>query len=209
MRARTQEAKDERRTELLSVALDVFYERGFDLARMDDIARRAGVSKGAVYLYFDSKEALFNALIQEIAAPIPMAIRENVRAAGDPEEALRAFLRSWPMIIRETPVPKIIKVLIGASATFPELVTAYREDVIERAVAVIASVLEAGRAADVFDIDDPMLTAELVIGPFIGAVMRHVVLAVDHEAEVDFEELFTLHEKLVLRALKPAAGRTR
>ena len=60
-RARSDEAKDERRAQLLDAALDEFFEKGFSAARMDDIARRAKLSKGTLYLYFDSKKAMFQA----------------------------------------------------------------------------------------------------------------------------------------------------
>ena len=66
-RARSEAAKDTRRQALLTAALDEFFERGFAAARMDDIARRAGFSKGTLYLYFDSKEALFASLIETFA----------------------------------------------------------------------------------------------------------------------------------------------
>ena len=65
-RARTEEAKNQRRQALLAAALDEFFERGFTAARMDDIAARADVSKGALYLYFNSKEALFAALVENL-----------------------------------------------------------------------------------------------------------------------------------------------
>ena len=68
-RARSEDAKDERRQLLLSAALDEFFERGFSAARIEDIAQRASLSKGTVYLYFDSKEALFLALIEDLATP--------------------------------------------------------------------------------------------------------------------------------------------
>lgn len=208
MRARTQEAKDERRAELLAAALEVFYERGYDLARMDDIARRAGVSKGAVYLYFDGKDALFNALIQEMAAPITEQLKAAARAALDPEDAIRAVLRAAPTIIRTSPLRKILKVLISSSSSFPEAVTAYRQDVIDRALTVVASILESGRASGVFEIEDPFLTARLVVAPFVKAMIWEMLFMIDPEAEVDLEEFFTLHEKYLMRALKPAPGKT-
>ena len=69
LRARSIEAKVDRQQALLSAALDTFFDYGFAASRMEEIASRAGVSKGALYLYFDSKEALFKALIEHHAIP--------------------------------------------------------------------------------------------------------------------------------------------
>src|SRR5262245_48834207 len=85
--------KEARPAELLDAALDVFFEKGFAAARLEDIAARAGVSKGTVYLYFNSKEDVFDALVRAI----PQAKVEEVRALADPavpaDEMLRRVLR--------------------------------------------------------------------------------------------------------------------
>ncbi|MEL6363326.1 MAG: TetR/AcrR family transcriptional regulator [Pseudomonadota bacterium] len=206
MRATTQEAKDDRRRQLMAAALEEFFEKGFTAARMDDVAKRAGVSKGAVYLYFDSKDALFNALIQEQAAPVADRLKEAARAALDPEDAIRAMMRFAPVMIRETPVPKIVKVLIADAPVFPETVTAYREDVVERALAVVATILESGRVSGVFDIQDAALTARLVVAPIVISAIWRIVFEHDAAAEVDLEELFALHERMLMRALKTKDG---
>ena len=80
-RARTKKAKDERRLALLRAGLDEFFERGFTAARMDDISKRAGLSKGALYLYFSSKEELFKSLVEEYAVPNVERIEAMTRAA--------------------------------------------------------------------------------------------------------------------------------
>jgi AcrR family transcriptional regulator len=87
-RARSDDAKDERRQALLLVALDEFFQKGFTAARMDDIARRAGLSKGTLYLYFESKEALFTALIETLAMPNLSHIETISTMASTIREAL-------------------------------------------------------------------------------------------------------------------------
>ena len=81
-RARTDADKDDRRQALIAAALDEFYERGFAAARMDDIARRAKLSKGALYLYFDSKEALFQAVTESFILPHIEMVEAAAGAAG-------------------------------------------------------------------------------------------------------------------------------
>lgn len=204
LRARTREAKDERRQAALAAALDEFFERGFSAARMDDIARRAGVSKGALYLYFDSKEALFTALIDEFAVPNVERLESVARQAGSGADAIRALMRFAPTLVSESPVPKIIKVLISDAFTFPRVVAAYRRNVIERALGVVARALENAQACGEFDIEDPQLTARLVAAPLVLSAIWRVVFESDSDKRVDVHALFRLHEKLLLRALRPA-----
>ncbi len=200
-RARTREAKDERRQAVLAAALDEFFEWGFSAARMDDIARRAGVSKGALYLYFDSKKALFTALIDEFAAPNVERLGAAAREAGGGVAAIRALMRLAPILLRETPVPKIVKVLISDAFAFPDVVAAYRRDVVERGLNLIAGVLEKARAQGELEIDDPHLTARLIVAPVVMSAIWRVIFERGSATRLDIDALFALHEKNLLRAL--------
>ena len=202
MRARTQEAKDDRRRTLIEAALEEFYDRGFQAARMDDIAARAGVSKGALYLYFDSKEALFRALVEEYAEPNVAALKAAARAAEDPERAISTVMRMAPALVRNSPVPKIVKVLIGVAPAYPELATLYREKVVEPAISIVATALECGRRSGVFQLEDPVMTARTVVAPFIKAAVWEMVFSHDEDAALDLDALFAVHERMVMRALK-------
>lgn len=208
-RARTQEAKDRRRQALLAAALDEFFERGFTAARMDDIAARAGVSKGAIYLYFPSKDALFTALVDVYALPNVERIEAAASAAPNATAAIGAFISLAPRLVRETAVPKIMKILIADAPAFPEIVNEYRRNVVERGLGVFSSILERAKTTGEFDIDDPQLTARLVIAPMLLSAVWHVVFERnDPNAAVDLEALFALHGKMLLRALasNPAAA---
>ena len=200
-RARSDQAKDARRKALLEAALDEFFERGFAAARMDSIARRAGISKGAVYLYFDSKHALFNALIETVALPNVERVEFFVAQAPTARAALHSLMTFAPKILRQTPAPRLVKVLIADAGAFPDLVRRYRRDVIDRAFAAITSVLERGRASGELAIDDPQLTARLVVAPLILSAIWTVVFETDSETPLDLEALFALHERYLLRAL--------
>lgn len=211
MRARTEKAKDERRQAFLDAALDEFFEKGFAAARMDDIARRTGLSKGALYLYFDSKDALFMGLIDAIAVPRIEQIEAVAMAAPTATDAIRQMMRYVPSLVRESRVPLIVKVLIGDGGRFPDVARAYRRRVVERVLGVIAAVLERGQAAGEFTIVDPHLTARLVIAPMVLSAVWRILFDAgprpDPEAHVDLDALFALHERMLLRALAPSEGR--
>lgn len=206
-RARTDQAKDERRQAFLAAALDEFFERGFAAARMDDIAKRAGLSKGAIYLYFDSKEALFTELIESIAVPNIERVITVVDTVPSATEALQGAMAIAPQIVRQTPLPRIAKILIADAGAFPDVVRGYRRNIVDRGLAAIAALLERGAAAGEFEVEDPQLTARLVVAPMIFSAIWTVVFEIDPEARLDVEALFKLHERMLLRALSaPGKG---
>ncbi len=200
-RARTDEAKEARRLAFLTAALDEFFERGFAAARMDDIAARAGFSKGTIYLYFDSKEALFTALVEAYALPNIARFEAAAKNAGGGLSTICAFMKFAPTIIRETPVPKLAKVLIGDAPAFPEMATAYRKQVVDRVLGMVAGSLKQAKDAGEIEIDDPALTARIVVAPIILSAVWRIVFEHDSKARVDLDALFALHEKMLMRAL--------
>lgn len=199
-RARTQEAKHDRRTAFAAAALDEFYEKGFAAARMEDIARRAGLSKGALYLYFDSKEALFEAVVENFAMPNVALLESVARAAAGAGAVIDAITTIAPGVVREGRLPKIAKVLIGDAPAFPAVATAYRKNVIERVLAAITGVLRKAKAAGEIEIDDPAITARLIAAPIIFSAIWRVVFEHDAQAHVDLDALFSQHAVILKRA---------
>ncbi|MDZ4775230.1 MAG: TetR/AcrR family transcriptional regulator [Alphaproteobacteria bacterium] len=162
--------------EILNAALDSFLEKGFEAARMEDVAAKADLSKAGVYLYFESKEALLKALIVREVAPVAQRA-EALAASGaaDPEAALRmiaAFALSRLTDPRVFAVPRLV---ISISNRFPDIATFYKTEVIDRARAALTSIVRAGTARGVFRDIDPDIAVRLIIGPFMfEALWRHV-----------------------------------
>lgn len=202
LRARSDAAKDKRRQALLTAALDEVFEKGFAATRMDDVARRAGLSKGTLYLYFDSKEALFQGLVESLAYPNLEIVEQITEQAETLQEALRGIRQFAPALIRQTDLPRLMKVLIGDSQLFPDLVRAYREDLIERVLAMIAALLSRADARGEANIADPELTARLIMAPIIFSALWQGVFNQNSEADVDLDKLFEIHEQMMLKALE-------
>ena len=203
-RARTDEAKEDKRLGLLEAAVGVFFEQGFAATRMDDIAARAGVSKGTLYLYFKSKEDLFVGLIEAFAQPNMEQLERAVRSAPSAREALSALVSFMPYVIRETPMPVMAKVLIGDASRFPEAAKRYRTEVFDRIIGVVTGILERGRKSGEFELDNAALTARLVVAPVLLTAIWSVVFApLDRTDQIDVDALFALHEKNLIRALTP------
>ena len=122
LRARTEEAKDERRQIILSAALDEFFEKGFAAARMDDIAKRAKLSKAAIYLYFDNKDALFKALIENVTSAKIAGLHAIFSSDLPFEPTIRRLSEFLPQIVMNSDLPRLLKVMIGESQTFSPLI---------------------------------------------------------------------------------------
>ena len=200
-RARSDNAKDERRQALLLVALDEFFQKGFAAARMDDIARRADLSKGTIYLYFESKEALFTALIETLAMPNLGQIEMISTSSLSMREALDKLIVFAPVMLRHSNLPRLMKVLIGDSHNFPEIIRTYRTQILDRVLGALSRMLEAAKARGEIDIGDPKLMARLVVAPIAFSGIWQAVFAGDKGAEVDLDALFRMHADLLMKAI--------
>lgn len=137
--------------EILDAALEVFGEHGFARAKLEDVAARAGVSKGTLYLYFDSKETLFRAMVR---AKLVAAVQEG-RAfvesfQGSSRDLLVAFIKRMYAVLREPRLSRITKLVQSELASFPELARFYFDEVILPARRLLASILERGVASGEF-----------------------------------------------------------
>jgi AcrR family transcriptional regulator len=193
--------KDDRPRELVAAALQLFAERGFAATRLDDVAAAAGVSKGTVYLYFETKERLFEAVVREAVLP-------NLDRA---EAMLGAYQGTTPDLIRglvglfrpllETPVTGVIKLIFAESGNFPQLARLYADLVVRRGLGMLRSVIERGVTRGEFRPVDPAATAPLLIAPFILlAVWKHSFGA-HTDLSLDPGAVLDAHLETVLRGL--------
>ena len=140
-----QRRKEARPAELMAAALELFVEKGFAGTRLDDVAARAGVSKGTLYLYFDSKEALFKAVIQEGIVPI---LEEGAGLVdsfeGSAGELLRLLINEWWQRIGNTHLGGVPKLMISEARNFPELAVYYHDAVIMRGRDLMRRTLQRG-----------------------------------------------------------------
>ncbi len=163
--------------EILEAALAEFVEKGFDGARMEDVAQRAQLSKGALYLYFSGKEALLKALIEAKMGPIAAQVRALAEAgAAQPMAALRTIAQVAAARFADPASTAVPRLVVGLSARFPEITAHYRKQVAERAREAFESLIRAGIAQGVFRPVDPRAAARAFIGPlFFEAAWTHVL----------------------------------
>src|SRR5437870_12420026 len=120
--ARWQRRKDARPSEILAAALACFKERGFATTRLEDVAAKAGVSKGTLYLYYPSKEELFKAVVrQNLGALIAEGAQIAVAFEGSTSELLKLLMATWWERVGSTPASGIFKIMMAEVRRFPEL----------------------------------------------------------------------------------------
>jgi len=174
---RWQRRAEARPEEILDAALDEFTDRGFEAARMEDIAKRAGLSKAAIYLYFPSKNALLEALIEAKVAPLAHQAQTLAAAGGDnPLLALRMLATVAAARMADAKVIAVPRLVIGVSGRFPEIADYYRSHIVERARAALEALIDAGKAKGVIRDVDTKAASRAFIGPlFFEAMWTHVL----------------------------------
>lgn len=183
---------DARPDEILDAALAVFAERGFDAARMDDIAAEAGVSKGALYLYFESKEALLKGLVEREVAPVAARVRALAESgAGDPEATLRLIVRTATQLTQAPGFAATPRIVLAIAARFPEIGRHYRERVVDIVLGAIETLIRKGVATSVFRNVDAGAAARMVMGPVLLKALHVHILggAPDKDAAARAEAL--------------------
>ncbi len=174
----------DRPDEILDAALAVFTERGFDAARVDDIAARADISKGAVYLYFESKEALLKGLIEREVAPAAQRLRALSEASGeDPKAALKLLVTLATQLMNDARMFATPKLVLSVAPRFREIAEFYRRRVIDEAIDAIASLHKKGVAAGQFREADSDTVARMVMGPLLVYAMRKHVLGAPDKSQ--------------------------
>ncbi len=160
---------ESRPQQILDAALEVFGEHGFAGARTDDIATKAGVAKGTIFLYFPTKDDLFKAVVRrEIVARIEDA--EQRRAdAGDmsARDFLRIFLTNYYATTQGTHALRMLRLVMGELHKHPELARFYGTEVIARAWTLLSSVVQRGIERGEFRPVDPMLAARCITSAFL------------------------------------------
>lgn len=137
--------KEARPSELMDAALSLFVEKGFAATRVEEVAQRAGVSKGTLFLYFPSKVDLFKAVVREnIAGRFTEWNQAFDQFEGSTADLVRYCMLQWWERIGATQASGITKLVISEAQLFPEIATFYRAEVIEPGTALIRRILERG-----------------------------------------------------------------
>ncbi len=170
--ARRSRRKEARPGELLAAALDLFVEKGFAATRVEEVAQRAGVSKGTLFLYFPSKEELFKAVVREnISGRFAEWNEEFDRFEGTTPDMLRYCLFSWWERVGSTKASGIPKLMLSEAQNFPELARFYQHEVMQPGNTLIERILQRGMARGEFRPMDVKYGVMLVLAPMLFMAM--------------------------------------
>jgi AcrR family transcriptional regulator len=198
---RFQRRKDDRPAEITEAALAAFAENGYAATRVEEVAKRAGVSKGLLYLYFKTKEELFKAVIRSFLSPRIDALIDGIeRTDLSAEEFLRgpflALVRSLP----KSPVKVLVRLMIAEGPKHPDLVAWYWENVVSRGLDALRSVVTKGVNSGEFRKSALDEFPQLLIAPVLVSVIWTSLF--QPHSRLDTDRFITAHLELVLSSIK-------
>lgn len=195
--------KEARPAELLDAALEVFVERGYAGTRLEDVARRAGITKGAMYHYFENKEALFKAMIRAKVVENIAAIEQIVQDfTGSARDMLLMLMTRWWQRVVEGESGGIAKLMMSEAGSFPEVAAFFHDEVMQRNTKLFEHAMKLGMARGEFRRMDPAVAVRLSIAPMlVAALWRHSFRPCVGDTPFDTRQYFEAHLDLFLNGL--------
>jgi AcrR family transcriptional regulator len=198
---RFQRRKEDRPAEITEAAMHTFAEKGYASTRVEEVARRAGVSKGLLYLYFKTKEDLFKAVIRSFVSPRLDALIEMIETT---ELSAEAFLRGpfleFAKSVPHTPARMLVRLLVAEGPKHPDLIAWYWENVVSRGLGAIRSIIEKGVGNGEFResaLDD---FPHLLVSPVIFSMLWKQLF--EAHAPMDTDAFFEGHIDLLLNGIR-------
>src|SRR5882757_173556 len=189
--------------EIIDAALALFVEKGFAATRLDDVAGRAGLSKAAIYLYFEDKTALFQGVVRQAIAVNLDTVSAMVKAHRGPvAPLLPRILEFMASRIEQTPMAAVAKVVISESRAFPEIGRFYLKEVIGRGLPLLEGLILRGIDQGEFRRVDPAMTVRSIVGAMLLAGIWRTVFEPIGADKLDITALARHHADLMLHALK-------
>ena len=184
-----------RREAILAAALDEFSAQGFAATRMDDVARRAGVGKGTIYLHFQDKEALFQDLVRTMLVPLVAGL-EATRPGDQPvRKLIESFIDLFVREVYNTRRRNVLRLVLTEGQRFPTLAEFYYREVVGRAIAAMRALIERAVARGELKDDTLVKFPQLIVAPGIVAIMWSGLF--DRFAPLDVAAMMHAHLDLI------------
>jgi AcrR family transcriptional regulator len=185
----------ERRAAIVEAALEEFIARGFTATRLDDVARRAGVAKGTIYLHFKDKESMFEELISTAIVPLLGRLVPQPSMSGTVRDALEGFANAFIQEVATTRRGDIIRLIVAEGPRFPAIADFYYREVISRGLAAMRALIELAVARG--EIKHPELAhfPQIVVAPAIVAVIWKSLF--ERHSPLDAIEMLRVHLDLI------------
>jgi AcrR family transcriptional regulator len=185
----------ERRAAIIEAAMDEFIARGYAATRLDDVAKRAGVAKGTIYLHFKDKESMFEELIRTAIVPLISRITAPAPAGGSVRDMLEGFARTFIQEVATTRRGDIVRLIVAEGPRFPGIADFYYREVVSRGLAGLRALIEAGIARGEIRRSGLAQFPQLMVAPAIVAVIWKSLF--ETHSPLDAVEMFRVHLDLI------------
>ena len=184
-----------RRQAIIDAALDEFISRGFTATRLDDIAKRAGVAKGTIYLHFKDKESMFEELIRTALVPLIGRLHAPPPIGGSVRDAIEGFARTFVQEVASTRRGEIVRLIVAEGPRFPSIADFYYREVVSRGLAAMRALIELGVARGEIKQTNLARFPQILVAPAIVAVIWQSLFA--RHAPLDAIEMFRVHLDMI------------
>jgi AcrR family transcriptional regulator len=185
----------ERRAAIIEAALDEFISRGFTATRIDDVARRAGVAKGTIYLHFKDKESMFEELIRTALVPLIGRLHAPPPIGGSVRDAVEGFARSFIQEVASTRRGDIVRLIVAEGPRFPSIADFYYREVVSRGLAGMRALIELAVSRGEIQQKNLARFPQILVAPAIIAVIWQSLFS--RHAPLDATEMFRVHLDLI------------
>jgi len=192
--------KEDRPQEITAAAFEAFAEKGFARTRVDDVAKRAGVSKGLLYLYFKTKEELFKAVVKSVVIRRVDKLIENVASTElSSEDFIRGPLLSFLKQVPGSPVAIVVRLLISEGPRHPDLVDYYYENVVAKGLAAISGFVKRGVTQGEFRESAVSDLPHLLLAPVMLSIVWGIIFS---DRQLDTDTLIETQIDMILAYIK-------
>ena len=197
---RYQRRKEERPQEITEAAFQAFAEKGYAATRVEEVAQRAGVSKGLLYLYFKTKEELFKAVIKSVVIRrVDALVAALEKTELSSEDFLRGPLLEFMKSVPGSPVAVVIRLMISEGHRHPDLVDYYWENVVSKGLAAISRFIDRGVQRGEFRATAVSELPQLLLAPVMLAVIWRILFA---RRDLDTDKLIATQIDMILAYIK-------
>lgn len=195
--------KNARPSEIIAAALPLFGENGYAATRLEDVANCAGISKGTIYLYFDSKETLFNAVVREglVTALSGWEVR-LANDAGNSSNLLGELVLDFSRMFGSDQAGAVLKLALSEAGNFPDIAHTYHDCVIVPGIDLLRKVVMRGMARREFRSVNPEIAAHIILAPLLMHVILERSFSCDRPG-VSTEQYLTKCLDLILEGISP------
>lgn len=197
--------KDARPTEIIEAATEVFIRSGYAASNLDEVARQAGIAKGTLYRYFDDKETLFRAVLQQaIVQHLKMLLLAGAAMPDSIADLIPRLLNAAAGTSGSSGAPALARMVIAESQALPDLAKNWHDNVVSRVLSMLSGLIRQAQERGEVRAGDPLAHAFSIVGPLVAALLFRETFGAQSSCLPDLMALAEQHTETVIRGLLTA-----